>query len=445
MLASVAASVGLGNVMRFPGLCAKYGGGAFILIYFLALIILGVPMLCTEIALGRRCKKSAPFALKSLYKPMEAVGWLALLNSLIVAIFYVAIIGWLAQATINIFPFCNDNQTLSLKDISGYFVKNVLKFNADGAIALSPILTVLTLVAWVVIYFCIKGGASSLSKISRFTVFIPIGLFTALALRGLLYGNSLLALKALFVPDFSALKSVELWQTALGQAFFSLSVLAGVMPAYGSFLPAKAKIFPSAIVVALADFGVSVLASVAFFTAVYGCGLQGAITDSALTTAFSVYPVAIAKLFPNNSVISGIFGVLFYLSIILIALQSTLSMIEAVVVAVKERFTFIKARAIACIILPSAVLSLAFCTNYGQFLVQIFDDIVNRYLILIVGALECVALMIYGDYDQILKEINANCGKISMPKSPFKLSLKYLCPTVIFALILVLIITVIIG
>ena len=254
ILASVGAAVGLGNALRFPGLCAKYGGGTFLFVYMIALVVMGVPILNAEIALGRKVRGGAPKCMASLSKKAEPLGWASCFNSLIVAIIYAGLLGWIIAMVIKIAPVCTARQSVGQGVSGGYFFSEVL--NGGG---ISPIVLVCGIVGGAVMYFCLRGGAASLSKTAKFTVIIPMVLLTFMAVRGLLYSNSGEALRALFIPDFKAFLSAELWLNALGQVFFSLSILVGIMPAYGAYLPEGTNIFRDSLIIAAADFFVSVL------------------------------------------------------------------------------------------------------------------------------------------------------------------------------------------
>ena len=432
--ASIAASVGLGNVLRFPGLCAKFGGGAFLLVYGAATFILGVPLLCTEIALGRKYRSLAPKTFENLRKGGNLLGWAAVSNSLTVAIFYAAIIGWILSMAVGIIPLALSQNTLSSAQIAGWFFNNVLKSGESYLKSFSPMPLLFTVIGWVIIYFCVKGGASALSKISKYTLLIPIITLSVIAVRGLLYKNGIQALAALFTPDFSALLNVELWVAALGQAFFSLSVLVGVMPAYGCYAPQNLPVFSSALTIAIADFAVATLAAIALFTTAYGAGLTDLIQPSGIATAFCLYPVAIVSIFPNYPVISGVFGGIFYLSLLLIALQSTLSLAQAFIGALQDKFNLSRKRAQLFTFIPAAIISFFFCSNVGVLLVEICDTFANGYNLLLLGVLECFTLISYGNFGGICNGINKNCAHLKMPKKAFTFSLKYLCPAVLIFL-----------
>lgn len=439
ILASIGAAVGLGNALRFPGLCAKYGGGAFLLIYFAALIILGLPLLNAEIALGRKFQGGAPRCMGALAprlpKAAAAVGWAACLNSVITAVIYAGLAGWIIATAAHIAPLAVQAPDLSQTQISDYFFANVLKSRNDGIIdGISPLVLVCIAVAWVLMYFCLRGGAGTLSKAAKFTVVIPIALLVLLAGRGMLYQNAPQALQALFLPDFSALSRPDLWLTALGQVFFSLSIVVGIMPVYGSYLPKNSNIFTGALAVAAADFGVSVLASVVLFTTLYGCGLQNAIGSSGIITAFAVYPVAITRLFGSYTALNSIVGVLFYSSLAMMAIQSAVSMLEAFISPYSQERGKPKKPLIIKICIIGGAVSTVFATTAAPLIAEVSDSFVNFYNVLALGIAETLILSRSRITPTLTDEINKYSKKLKMPANPFAVSVKYLSPAVLISL-----------
>ena len=430
ILASVGAAVGLGNALRFPGLCAKYGGGTFLFIYLAALIILGVPLLNAEIALGRKVGAGAPRCMKSLFRGGENLGWAQCANSLITAVIYAGLAGWILSEAATILPFCLSGGG----SVKNYFFEGVLNARGDGVISgISPLVCVAIAAVWALMFICLKGGAGSLSAAAKFTVFIPVALLSVIAVRGLFYDNSAKALSALFLPDFSNISSPELWINALGQVFFSLSLAVGIMPAYGGYLPERCNVFPSSLIIAAADALVSVLASVALFTTVYGCGLQDSISQSGIITAFSVYPAAIAGLFKNR-VICGIVGVLFYFSLSLMAIQSGVSMLEAFFSPFIEKFGLkrVKTAGIFCVV--CGIVCLLFATTAADIIVEIADRFVNFYNVILLCIAECLALGLSKEGKGLPDQINRYSKRLKMPKLLYGLSVKFLCPAVLCAL-----------
>lgn len=430
ILASVGAAVGLGNALRFPGLCAKYGGGTFLFIYIVALLVLGIPLLNAEIALGRKVGGGAPRCMKSLIKGGENLGWAQCANSLITSVIYAGLAGWILTEAVTIIPYCISGGG----DLTNHFFEGVLNARGDGVISgISPVVCLAVVAVWAMMFLCLKGGAKSLSGAAKFTVFIPVALLSVIAVRGLFYDNSGRALSALLLPDFSNISSPELWINALGQVFFSLSLAVGIMPAYGGYLPEKCNIFPASLAIAAADALVSVLASVALFTTVYGCGLQESISQSGIITAFSVYPAAIAGLFKNR-VICAIVGGLFYFSLSLMAIQSGVSMLEAFFLPFTRKFYLKRGKTAILFCVLCGLVSLIFATTAADVIVEIADRFVNFYNVILLCIAECLALGISSEGKGLPDEIDRYSGKIKLPKKLYVLSVKFLCPAVLCAL-----------
>ncbi|MDE6613259.1 MAG: hypothetical protein K2K28_01740, partial [Clostridia bacterium] len=393
--------------------------------YMLALIVMGVPILNAEIALGRKMRGGAPKCMAGISKKAEPLGWASCFNSLIVAIIYAGLLGWILAMVIKIAPLSMAAQSAESGAAGGYFFSEVLK---SGGI--SPLVLVCGLVGWALMYFCLRGGASSLSKTAKFTVIIPMVLLTFMAVRGLLYFNSGEALRALFIPDFKAFLSAELWLNALGQVFFSLSILVGIMPAYGAYLPEGTNIFRDSLIIAAADFFVSVLSSVVLFTTLYGCGMQGQISESGIVTAFIIYPVAITRFSPVTA-LNACVGVLFYLSLAMMATQSAVSMAEAAANPLAEKFNIKKRRIVGVITLIGAAVCILFATPVAETALDIADHFANYFNILFLGIAECILLGRKAKENGLVGEINRYTRRLKMPDKVFNFSLKYLCPAVL--------------
>lgn len=442
IFASIGAAVGLGNALRFPGLCAKYGGGSFLLVYFVALVVLGLPLLNAEIALGRAFKGGAPACLAGLSRRKRAgasAGWASAVNSVLTAVIYAGLAGWIICTAVTVVPLCVRAPELSRNEISDYFFDGVLSARPDGVIdGLSlPVLGCIA-AAWVAMFFCLRGGAGTLAKAARFTVIIPVVLLALMAGRGLIYENSGQALSALFIPDLSALKAPDLWITALGQVFFSLSVAVGVMPVYGSYLPARTNIFTCSLVIVAADFLVSVLASAALFTTLYGCGIEDKIGESGIITAFAVYPVAITRLFGDNAALNAVAGALFYSSLAMMSVQSAVSMLEAFLSPYAEETGKNKKTLAlkACVI--GGVCSVIFATTAAPLAVEISDKFVNFYNVLALCLIESLLIARSGKTADICDEVNKFApllrGKrVAVSLKPFVFSVKFLAPSTLVA------------
>lgn len=395
-LTALGAAMGLGNCLRFPGLCAHYGGGAFVLAYFIALAGFGVPVLCAELKLGRS-ESGFPVSFGDLTADVGkgrkgkgifsrfavGVGWAQCANSAFVGVYYAAVVAYIARMAIAIFP-------LSLaggEGASDLLFGKILR--AGGAsFWFSPSVGILLAAAWAAFFFFLCGGRERLAKAARVTVVVPVLFFCVVSARGLTYENSSAALTALFLPDFSALNDGGLWANAFCQALFSLSLAAGIMPSFAKMMPGDGSPLGNAAAIAAANFLGCILSSVALFTSLYGCGLQDKINASGIITAFCVYPSALVGMFPRP-VVSGIFGILFYASLLLTALQSSLSLLQAFALPLAARVGRPCKAVAARICAVGLVCSLPLCTNFAPTVLSFCDRLANGVNLLALAVCEC--------------------------------------------------------
>ncbi len=427
ILAAVGSAVGLGNAWRFPGLCAKYGGGAFLLVYLITMLILGIPLLMMEIAIGRKMKKGAPEALRGMNKKFEPIGWAATSNAFVIEIYYSVVFAWvilMSFASLKYFPSMTGNSEAA----SGLFYSLIQLDDTFTNYSIPPMVLACVLIAWGLIYYCIRNGVHSVGKVVKYTVLLPIIFLLILAVKGLTMSGAMDGIKALFIPDFSALGNSALWIDAIGQVFYSLSIMMAIMIAYGSYLGDDQNIATDAVIIAFSDMAISVLAGVVMFTTMYGVGkTTGDMSASGIGTAFVIYPTAIVNL-TNSGIVNGIFGVVFYLCLVTLAIDSAFSIVEGVSTAVSDKFKLKNKKTTLTICIISAVLSLIFATRCGLVWLDIVDNWANMYNLVFIGILEAIAIGWFFKPQKVLDEINRNSNKFKMPGWWFISTLKYIAP-----------------
>ena len=236
ILASIGSAVGLGNAWRFPGLAAKHGGGAFLMVYLVAMLVIGIPFLMMEISIGRKMHRGVPGALRAIKKGTEPVGWFAVSNAFVISVYYAVVFAWVIMMAFASYKFAGlTGDGESAAGIWAGMIKTTGTTSGYGTISL-PVLGCLV-IAWVLIYACIRNGPGTVGKVVKFTVFLPVICLLILAIKGILMPGAMAGLTKFFVPDFSSLSSADIWIDAIGQVFYSLSIMMAIMVAYGSFLP----------------------------------------------------------------------------------------------------------------------------------------------------------------------------------------------------------------
>ncbi len=332
LLAAVGSAVGLGNIWRFPYVVAENGGGAFVLIYLAIVVIIGIPLLMSELMIGRSSQKPPLAAMQSFggskaQKLWNAVGWSYLLVPMGILTFYSVVAGW----------------TLDYALGMGIGTFNNLEDGASASMFQELLASPVKLIFWMTLSIGItvgivarglKSGLEQTVKILMPALFV---ILVILVLYASITGDFARSFAFMFEPDFSKI-TPELVLMAAGQAFFSLSLGSGAIMVYGSYLTRDISIPKMAVGVAFADTGVALLAGFAIFPIVFAFGVDHA---SGPGLVFVTLPIV----FNDMGGIGQIFGVLFFMLLAFAAITSTISLLEPMVAQLSEEGRFKRARA----------------------------------------------------------------------------------------------------
>ena len=426
ILASIGSAVGLGNAWRFPGLAAKHGGGAFLMVYLLVMLVIGIPFLMMEISIGRKMHRGVPGVLRAINKKTEPVGWFAVSNAFVIAVYYAVVFAWVIMMAFASYKFAGltaDSEAAS--GIWATMIKTTGTTSGYGTISL-PVLGCLV-IAWVLIYACIRNGTGTVGKVVKYTVFLPIICLVILAAKGIFMPGAMAGLTKFFIPDFTSLASAEIWIDAIGQVFYSLSIMMAIMVAYGSFLSEDSNVATDCIIIAFSDFAISVLSGIVLFTTMSGTGQLDNMTASGIGTAFIVYPQSIVLL-TKSGVANAIFAFVFYFCLCTLAIDSAFSIIEGVSTAISDKFKLSHKKTTLVLCIVASIISLWFITGAGLAWLDIVDNWCNAFSLILVGILEAITIGWLFDPRKVLKEVNRNTEGFKMPAWWFVISIKFLAP-----------------
>ena len=432
VLAAIGSAVGLGNAWRFPGLAAKYGGGAFLFVYLIAMLVIGIPLLMMEISVARYTRQGAPGSMRALNKKAESIGWIAVSNGIGISIYYAAVFAWVILMFVISFKFMNmTGDTEAASNLWAETIKTT--GTTSGFTTISwPVLGSL-IAAWVLCYVCIRNGTTTVGKVVKFTVSLPVICLLIMAVRGISMPGAMAGMAKFFIPDWTALSDSNLWVDAVGQVFYSLSTSMAIMFAYGSFLDKKSNIVVDTFIISFSDMFISVLAGIVMFTTMAGVGMLDNMSASGIATAFIIYPQAIVKI-SNSGVFNMIFAFIFYFCLITLAIDSLFSIIEGISTAVSDKFKLNKKKTTLTICIIEGIISLIYVTGAGLAVLDIVDYFINSYTLIITGVLEMVAAGWLFKTTKILEELNRNTGKFKMPSWWFLPSIKFISPIVLLGL-----------
>ncbi len=421
ILLSAGCAIGCGNVWKFPWMTGQYGGGGFVLVYILCLLVLGLPVMTMEFTVGRAAQKSPVKMFQALEKPGQkwgVMGYIALLGNVALMAFYTVVCGW----------------------IINYFCKFLVGQNSD--LGFVPMITnpglnvtflaVTVVVAFVVLSFNLQGG---LERVTKYMMVALLVLMLVLAGHSITLSGAKEGLAFYLVPDFSKINGSVI-VGAMNQAFFTLSLGIGSMAIFGSYIDKERALMGESVNVIILDTLVALLAGFIMFPACFTYGLE---LDAGPSLLFNT----MATVF-NNMAGGRVWGTLFFLFMVFAAMSTVLAVCENILAMVRDLFGW--SRPVGSLICGVVVFLLGLTTalGYSVFSFQPFaegsawldfwDFIVSTNCLPIgslVFVLFCCNKFGWG-WDNFVKE--ANTGKGMKVQAWMKPIFQFVVPVIIVAL-----------
>ncbi|MBN2173866.1 MAG: sodium-dependent transporter [Bacteroidales bacterium] len=346
--AAAGSAIGLGNIWRFPYVTGQNGGAAFLIVYILFIIAIGIPVMLSEFTIGRRAQRN-PFGAFKLLKPNQTwylIGIMGIAAAFMILAFYSTIAGWTLEYLFK--AFANDFAGKSSSELTSMFND----FQHGG---LKPVIwqLVFMFLTGFVVYRGVKDGIEKYAKILMPLLLV---LIVIICIRSVTLPGARAGLEFLFKPDFSKING-EVVLMALGQAFFSLSIGMGTLITYGSYINKKDNLSNTAYAVSAADTFIAVLAGIAIFPAVFAFGINPAEGEG---LAFITLP----NIF--QSMAGGyIWSLLFFILLVIAALTSTISVLEVVVAYFSEELDIPRKKATIVASVLISILGVACTLSQG--------------------------------------------------------------------------------
>ncbi|QEY25951.1 sodium-dependent transporter [Neisseria zalophi] len=324
ILAAVGSAVGLGNIWKFPYMLGKSGGSAFMFTYLACIVLIGLPILSAEWLIGRRGQRNPIDAMKTVAqqegrsKAWAIIGASGTLGGYLILSFYSVIGGW--------------SMNYIVKAGSGLF--SGMTGEQTGAVFTSMLANPTGLLIWhtifmaVTIFIVAAGVTGGLERGSKIMMPLLAAFLGVLVIYGANTGHFGEALSFLFKPDWGAINA-DVLLSALGHAFFTLSLGMGIMLAYGSYLGKEVNLLRSAAIVVILDTAIAVLAGLAIFPIVFANGLD---TEAGPGLVFVTLPIAFGNMSGGT-----VLGLIFFLLLSFAALTSSISLLESSVEFLEER------------------------------------------------------------------------------------------------------------
>lgn len=430
ILISAGCAIGLGNVWRFPYIVGQYGGAAFVLIYILFLVILGMPIMAMEFAVGRASQKSAArsfHVLEPKGTKWHIAGWSAMAGNYILMMFYTTVGGWMLA-------YIYKTITGEFEGLDAEGVGNVFNSMLGNAGEMMTWMLIIVIIGFAV---CAIGLQKGVEKITKAMMLALLGIMIVLCINSILLDNSSEGLKFYLVPDFSKMLDYGIWNVvyaAMSQAFFTLSLGIGAMAIFGSYISRDRSLMGESINICILDTCVAFMAGLIIFPACFSFGVNP-----------GEGPGLVFVTLPNifNQMAGGkIWGTLFFLFMTFAALSTIIAVFENTVSFMIDLKGWSRKKSVIFNGILITVLSIpcvlgfnvwsGFAPFGGTSTIQDLEDFIVSSNLLPLGSLAyllfCVSKHGWG-WENFIKEVDAGKG-IKFPKWA-KGYLKYVLPIIV--------------
>ena len=442
VMAAAGSAVGLGNIWRFPYLAAKDGGGVFLLVYVILAVTFGFTLLTTEIAIGRKTRQGPLTAYSRIHKKFGFIGFLGFLVPVIILPYYCAIGGWVFKY---LSLYVTNTQDIAVAD--EYFSSYITGFPEP--------------VIWMLIYFAITaviiilGVNKGIERYSKILMPILVVMVIVIAVFSMTLSytdadgvtrTGLEGLGHYFIPDFSGMTIQDFLivvMDAMGQLFFSISVAMGIMVAYGSYMPKETNMQKSVNHIEIFDTGIALLAGMMIIPAVFVfAGLDG------MSAGPGLIFVSLPKVFDAMGIAGKVLGPLFFIVLAFAAITSSISIMEAIVSSLMDKFHWSRLKSSLIVCVYAAIMGVIVCLGYnylyfeqalpngtvGQIL-DVMDFLSNNWLMPLVGLLTSILIGWVVKPDMIIEEVTQ--GKVRFKrKGLYIVMIKFVVPILLFILLL---------
>jgi len=420
VLSAAGASVGLGNIWRFPYLCAKYGGGIFLIVYIVLALTFGYTMIVAETAIGRATSKSPVGAFKDLShnKIMGLGGWINAIIPILIVPYYSVIGGWVCKYLFE-YIIADVNEIAS----DTFFVDFIT--NGYDAEFWFIVFTILVLF---VIY---KGVENGIERVSKFVMPILVVLAIIICIYSVTRPGALGGVKYLFIPNFKHF-SIMTIVTAMGQMFYSLSIAMGILITFGSYVKKEVSIEESTKQVEIFDTAIAIMASLMIIPTVFA--FSGG-DESTLNAGPSLMFITMPKIFASMG-FGRIIGILFFALVLFAAVTSAIALTESAVSTFEDEFKWSRkfgTNVMAVIMVVLGSLSslgngpLANVKIIGMQFLDFFDFLTNSVMMPIAAFATCILITKFMTVERLEAEVEQENHPFKR-KAVFSFMIKFLCP-----------------
>jgi NSS family neurotransmitter:Na+ symporter len=413
ILVAAGSAIGLGAIWRFPYIAGENGGAAFVLVFLLSVLVVGIPAMLAEFAIGRYTRKNAVGAFRSLSKHWSWLGYGGVLCALFISGYYYLIAGWSLEYLVN-------SATGQLYSSSLSFTEQFKEFQASWRPLIYGVIFIL------MTYFIVSRGVEKgIEKASKIMMPLLFVILIVMAVRVAFMPRASEGYRFFLSCDFAQAFKPETIMMAIGQAFFSLSVGMGCMVTYSSYFKRNNNLVNTSLNVSLLTLMVSVLAGLVIFPAVFSAGIEP-------SEGPSLVFVTLPEIF-NGMPLAPLWSTIFFVLVMLASLTSTISFHEVLTAYFAEEFKLSRrAAAITTTAISIALSLLTFSKLFGIDYLDIFDKLTANVMMPLGAMFTCVFAAWFLERGFMKNELT-NQNTINRYVAPvIVFMLKYITPLLIF-------------
>lgn len=410
ILVSAGCAIGIGNVWRFPYVAGENGGGLFVLLYLVFLVLMGIPVLTMELAVGRASRKSAVLGYKKLEKPKSKWhihGWFCMLGCYLLMMYYTTVSGWMTSYFYK-FATGTFESGMTSEQVSGVFSQ--LQSNPIEMVIWMAIITILGFLV------CSRGIQKGIEKVSKVMMIALLVLILALAVNSILLSGAGEGLKFYLVPDFEKVSEIgigNIVSAAMNQSFFTLSLGIAAMEIFGSYMSKDDTLPGESVKICALDTFVAIMAGLIIFPACFSYGVE---PDQGPALIFITLPNVFVNMAGGR-----IWGTLFFLFMTFACFSTIIAVFENIISFCIDMFKISRKKSVVinAVIILIASLPCVFGFNiwsgfelFGQNVLGIEDFLVSNILLPVgslIYLLFCVTKFGWG-FDNYLTECNTGKG-----------------------------------
>ena len=410
ILVSAGCAIGIGNVWRFPYVAGENGGGLFVLLYLIFLVLMGIPVLTMELAVGRASRKSAVLGYKKLEKPKSKWhihGWFCMLGCYLLMMYYTTVSGWMTSYFYK-FATGTFESGMTSEQVSGVFSQ--LQSNPIEMVIWMAIITILGFLV------CSRGIQKGIEKVSKVMMIALLVLILALAVNSILLSGAGEGLKFYLVPDFEKVSEIgigNIVSAAMNQSFFTLSLGIAAMEIFGSYMSKDNTLPGESVKICALDTFVAIMAGLIIFPACFSYGVE---PDQGPALIFITLPNVFVNMAGGR-----IWGTLFFLFMTFACFSTIIAVFENIISFCIDMFKISRTKSVIinAVIILIASLPCGFGFNiwsgfelFGQNVLGMEDFLVSNILLPVgslIYLLFCVTKFGWG-FDNYLAECNTGKG-----------------------------------